>query len=339
VRRQRPAAERRPGRWRRRLAALALGVAVAIVAVWASLPPIAELARETPRSTAYMRFRAHELGLPDGTFSTDPTPLDRIGPLVTCAIVKAEDGSFFEHNGFDVPQIRRAFERVAQGGPAFGASTLSQQLARNLFLTPQRSVLRKSREALLTYELERSLPKRRILELYLNVVEWGADAWGVGPAARAYFQKPPEALDAFEASVLASLLAAPRAALTGANLDRAIGVQRRVLQQLYASDLIDDAERASAFGRSSALRGALAQGTPLPEALRLASAAPPSPKPPPMKQLGPPLPRAEALATSCGHAHELAYRARFLEQMNARPPSPSTQPGQAPPPIASSRTP
>ncbi|HEU4404515.1 MAG TPA: biosynthetic peptidoglycan transglycosylase [Polyangiaceae bacterium] len=300
-------------RWRRGLAALALGALAAALAFWASLPPVGELASAMPRTTAYMRLRAREAGRPDDAYAVEPTPLGRVSPLVACAVVKAEDGSFFEHEGFDTAQIRRALGRAARGGPALGASTLSQQLARNLFLSPERTALRKLREATLTYALERRLPKPRLLELYLNVVEWGPELWGVGPAARAYFGKAPEGLDAFEASLLAGLLAAPRAPLAGANLERVAGVQRRVLLQLYASDLVDVGEYAAAIGRVSALRAALGRGLPLPEALREAAAAAPSRALPTLAQLGPPLARAEALETHCGRAHEQAYRARYLE--------------------------
>lgn len=296
---------------------LALVVVTTLLALWASMPSVGVLAVETPRSTAYMRLRARERGAPEDALSIAPTPIGGISALAVCAIVKAEDGTFFEHGGFDAAQIKRAFGRAAKGGPTLGASTISQQLARNLFLSPERTVLRKLREAWLTYEIEQRLPKPRILELYLNVVEWGPDLWGAGPAARAYFGKPVETLDAFEASLLAGMLAAPRVPLSGANLERATGVQRRVLFQLYVSDLIDLAEYATALGRVNALHAALSQGRPLPEALLSVADAPPSSSRPAIAQLGPPISHAEALGAHCGHAHELAYRARYLEHRAA----------------------
>ncbi len=300
---------------------VAAALAVAPLALWATLPSVGPLAAETPRSTAYMRLRARERGLPEGAFAPEPTPLANVSPLAACAIVKAEDGSFFEHDGFDRAQIRRSLGRAWRGGPALGASTLSQQLARNLFLGPERSALRKAREAMLTRALERRLPKARVLELYLAVAEWGPGVWGVGPAARAYFDKAPAGLDAFEGAFLAGLLAAPLAPLAGANLERAAGVQRRVLGQLYASDLIDGEALDAALGRANALRAALAGGAPLPGALRQAALAPPAPRPRSLAQLGPPVPPADAIASRCGRAHEMAYRARYLEQHRAAPPA------------------
>jgi monofunctional biosynthetic peptidoglycan transglycosylase len=127
------------------------------------------------------------------------------------AVVAAEDARFVEHEGFDWPAIQKALEENQRRGKVVsGASTISQQLAKNLFLSGERSWLRKGQEAAITWMLEQTLPKRRILELYLNVAEWGEGVFGAEAAARHHFGRPAHALDAREAAWLAVVLPSPR---------------------------------------------------------------------------------------------------------------------------------
>jgi membrane peptidoglycan carboxypeptidase len=129
---------------------------------------------------------------------------------VVGAFLTAEDGGFRRHQGFDVEMIRRALAHdLAMGSLSKGASTLSQQVAKNLFLTPERTIARKLAELVLTWRLEEVLGKDRILELYLNIVELGPNLRGIGAAASRYFGKPAEALTPLEAAHLASLLPNP----------------------------------------------------------------------------------------------------------------------------------
>ena len=125
------------------------------------------------------------------------------------AVVAAEDMSFFSHHGFDTHELRIAAREAFQGKRVRGASTITQQLAKNLWLSPSRSPLRKAREIVLTWQLERHLTKQRILELYLNVAQFGPGVFGVEAAAHAYFDGPAVALDRNQAAQLAAGLSRP----------------------------------------------------------------------------------------------------------------------------------
>lgn len=136
--------------------------------------------------------------------------LAEIGPLVPRAVVAAEDIGFYSHAGFDLEEMKEASENnFSAGRLKRGGSTITQQLAKNLFLTPERTYARKLRELLYTVELERDLSKQRIMELYLNVVEWGPDIHGIGAAAATYFGKSPIDLRPEEAAWLAGILRGP----------------------------------------------------------------------------------------------------------------------------------
>jgi len=137
--------------------------------------------------------------------------LNQISPDMVHAIILAEDDRFYEHHGFDLEQIQIAFERNWKKKQyVYGGSTITQQLARTLFLRPHKSILRKIKEAVLTVYLETTLPKKRILELYLNVIEWGNGIFGVETASQAYFHKSSADLTPDEAVALASVLPSPR---------------------------------------------------------------------------------------------------------------------------------
>lgn len=135
--------------------------------------------------------------------------LDRIAADMQLAIVAAEDQLFFQHSGFDLNSIRQARAQAAAGGRVRGASTLSQQTSKNLFLTPHRSMLRKGLEAWLTFWLELACSKARILELYANIVEFGPGIYGVEAAAQHYFQRPASDLTARQSAQLAAVLPNP----------------------------------------------------------------------------------------------------------------------------------
>jgi monofunctional biosynthetic peptidoglycan transglycosylase len=124
----------------------------------------------------------------------------------------AEDASFFSHRGFAADEIREALDKaVKELDLPRGASTITQQLAKNLWLSPSRNPIRKVKEAVLTWQLERALTKRRILELYLNVVEFGPGVYGAEAAARHYFRKPAAELTEHDAAQLAAALPRPSA--------------------------------------------------------------------------------------------------------------------------------
>jgi monofunctional biosynthetic peptidoglycan transglycosylase len=136
------------------------------------------------------------------------TPWDRISPYLAIAIVAAEDQKFPFHHGFDFDSIAQALEE--KNRPRRGASTISQQVAKNLFLWPGRSYIRKGLEAYLTLLIESFWPKRRILEIYLNVAEFGPGTFGAEAASREFFAKPASGLSLWEASLLAAVLPSPK---------------------------------------------------------------------------------------------------------------------------------
>lgn len=166
-----------------------------------------------PSQTAFMqasldRLRARD---PEARLKHHWVPYERISPLLKRSVVAAEDAKFIEHEGFDWEAIHKALERNERKGRVVaGASTISQQLAKNLFLSGERSWLRKGQEAAITWMLEAALPKRRILELYLNFAEWGDGVFGAEAAARHHFGRSAAALSAEQAAWLAAILPSPR---------------------------------------------------------------------------------------------------------------------------------
>jgi monofunctional biosynthetic peptidoglycan transglycosylase len=138
-------------------------------------------------------------------------PLARISPYAIKAVIIAEDDKFWSHEGFDFTAIQKALEKdLKKGKLKAGGSTISQQLAKNLYLSPSKNPIRKIKEAILTWRIERHLSKRRIIEIYLNVAEWGEGVFGIEAAANRYFGKPALLLSAEEAAKLAAVLPNPR---------------------------------------------------------------------------------------------------------------------------------
>ncbi|AMO37714.1 monofunctional biosynthetic peptidoglycan transglycosylase [Thauera humireducens] len=169
--------------------------------------------RFDPGSTSFMRMRLAELRQtdPKATLRHQWVPYERISVHLKRAVVAAEDDRFLDHEGFDWEGIQRALERNERKGRlAAGGSTISQQLAKNLFLSPSRSWLRKAQEAVITVMIERTWDKRRILEVYLNVVEWGNGLFGAEAAARRYYGVPASQLGPGQAARLAVMLPNPR---------------------------------------------------------------------------------------------------------------------------------
>ena len=141
----------------------------------------------------------------------DFTPYRKIPLSLKSAVMAAEDLGFFSHRGFSTRHIRGSLiENLKAGKVVRGASTITMQLAKNLFLSPERTLSRKLEEALITVALEQNLDKKRILEIYLNIIEWGNGIYGIGPATRYYFGKHPAELSPVESAFLASIIARPR---------------------------------------------------------------------------------------------------------------------------------
>lgn len=217
-------------RWGRRLL-LAAVLACGVYLAW--LPDPTPLRTRPPKTTAYIELRrrqAEDAGRkfrPAWTF----VPADRISQSLKDAVLMSEDASFWRHKGVDWEAVREAASvNLARGRFAYGGSTITQQLARNLYLSPSKNPLRKAKEALIARRLEKTLGKRRILELYLNVAEWGPGVFGCEAAARRYFGKPAAELTYEEAAALASVLPSPR---KWHPVNRTRRVERRV-QRLLA---------------------------------------------------------------------------------------------------------
>lgn len=166
-----------------------------------------------PRETAFMAMRLAEIraSRPDARLAYTWIPYARISVEIKRAMIAAEDAKFIEHEGFDWDGIEQALEKNARRGHVVaGGSTITQQLAKNLFLSSQRSYWRKSEEALITLMLEAMLDKRRIFELYLNVIELGDGIFGIEAAAQRYFGIGAAALTAEQAARLAAMAPNPR---------------------------------------------------------------------------------------------------------------------------------
>lgn len=193
----------------RRLARGLLGLG--IVATLAGVLPILAMRWVPPVTSAFMLQKRWPFASGDercARVEYDWVPHTRIAPALFRAVLAAEDQRFAEHDGFDFHAIEEALED-AGSGPARGASTISQQVAKNLFLWPDKSVLRKLLEIAVTLPMEALWPKSRIMEIYLNIAEWGPGIFGVEAASRHHFSKPASRLTQREAALLAVALPNP----------------------------------------------------------------------------------------------------------------------------------
>ncbi len=212
-------------------------VLVGAVVVWlgyefVTFPSISKLRTENPATSSMIEYRlgqAREENREPRKFMVWQ-PIEQISPNLQKAVLAGEDSRFFEHDGFDWDAINKAWEEAQREGekeakaegdydpdswippmPSFkrGASTVTQQLAKNLYLSEDRNFLRKGREALYTYYLEKNLSKKRILEIYLNVIEWGDGIYGAEAASRVYFNKSASQLTPQEAAYLSAIIPSP----------------------------------------------------------------------------------------------------------------------------------
>ena len=186
----------------------------AVLFLWLlTMPNVSALRATNPTVTALMEARQAQAEAQGHIVGRHWiwVPLSRISPYLSQAVVTAEDASFFTHEGFDWEGIKdAALYNLDAGKLKRGGSTITQQLAKNLYLSSERSLLRKARETLITRSLEHHLTKERILEVYLNVAEWGQGVYGAEAAARHHFKKSSHNLTADEAAWLAAILPSPR---------------------------------------------------------------------------------------------------------------------------------
>jgi monofunctional glycosyltransferase len=205
-RRQRPVV-----RWILAIGCLALGAGILYHTF--ILIQIFRFKHVNPAETSLMKQREDEAAAHGQAVKHDQNwvPYNRISPALIRAVLAGEDSRFFDHSGFDWDEIEKAAKKDwEEKGFTRGASTISQQLAKNLFLSTSKNPLRKLHEALITWELERILGKRRILELYLNVIEWGDGIYGAEAAARYYFGTSASSLGTDQAAFLAAIIPNPR---------------------------------------------------------------------------------------------------------------------------------
>ncbi|HEX8422361.1 MAG TPA: transglycosylase domain-containing protein [Pyrinomonadaceae bacterium] len=207
-------------------------IVLAMIYELATFPRVGRLRDNNPETTAMIETRmqeARERGEQPKRVQ-QWVPLERISIHLQRAVLAGEDSNFATHNGFDYDAIQKAWDQAQRDAakeakqqgedesswipamPSFkrGASTVSQQLAKNLYLTTERSFVRKAREAAITYFMEKNLSKRRILEIYLNVIEWGDGIYGAEAAARTYFRKSAADLTPDEAAFLSAIIPNPR---------------------------------------------------------------------------------------------------------------------------------
>jgi monofunctional biosynthetic peptidoglycan transglycosylase len=222
--------------WRSILALLAFGFGCAAYA-YLTLPNVRLLRTHNPDTTAFIDLRAREARARGERPKRVQrwVAYSRISPSLKRAVLVAEDSAFWQHDGVDYEQLKESMEiNLARMEFARGASTITQQLAKNLYLSPSKNPVRKLRELMIARRLEAELSKQRILELYLNVVEWGDGVYGAEGAARTYFRKPASQVTEDEAALLAASLRNPRLLSPGRPTARLRWLQQMILRRMGA---------------------------------------------------------------------------------------------------------
>jgi monofunctional biosynthetic peptidoglycan transglycosylase len=245
----------RAGRWLLAAALAALAAAavyVAAAAIEVQTYPVRELARTAPKRTALMREREREARARKRPYSIDRrwVPYGRISPALRRAVLIAEDDAFFSHGGLDWNEIQAsARKNLERGRVVRGGSTITQQLAKNLYLGSARTPARKLKEALLAVRIERALTKQRIFELYLNTIEWGDGIYGIEAASRRYFGVPAAGLSPRQAVLLAAVIVHPRrhsVVNPGRRVERRV---RMIASRMRRRGFLDADQYAAAIGR------------------------------------------------------------------------------------------
>jgi monofunctional biosynthetic peptidoglycan transglycosylase len=182
--------------------------------IYLTLPDVRPLAKENPKTTAFMEIRKAQAagdGREKFTIRQQWIPYNRISPLLRRAVIVTEDAAFFDHDGIDLDELKASLEKNWEEGQFLrGGSTITQQLAKNLYLSESRNPMRKVTELLIARRLEVALTKQRIFEIYLNMIEWGDGIFGCEMAARTYFGKSCASLDIQEAAMMAGAIINPR---------------------------------------------------------------------------------------------------------------------------------
>jgi penicillin-binding protein 1A len=228
--------------------------AAALAYAWLTLPPLESLERMEPSLITRMYDKDSNLLREFYVERRVWTPLERVPPRQVQAVLAIEDRDFWTHDGVNLSAIGSSLLSAVSGKRMRGASTLTQQLAKLVFLSPERSVTRKLREILLALRIERTYTKREILELYLNQVYLGAGAYGFGAAAERYFSRPLDSLDLARQATLAALLQRPEYLRPDTHPQRALARRNLVLRQMAVVAAIPKAQADSAAAGPLALR-------------------------------------------------------------------------------------
>ncbi len=253
--------------------------------VYLSTPDVRSLRSDNPASTAFMELRAREARAKGEQARKEQrwVPYRRISQNLIRAVLVTEDAKFWKHDGLDYEQIKESMEiNLERGEFARGASTITQQLAKNLYLSPSKNPVRKLRELLISRRLEAELSKQRILEIYLNVIEWGEGIYGAEAAARRYFGKSASQLSQPESALLAAAIANPRVMNPGQPTARLRRRQAMVLRRIGYVEPPPVIAPASTEGPAEAEIPTIAPVSGLPGAEVL----PGQPVPPPKKPGG-----------------------------------------------------
>ena len=214
----------------------AAGIGFAFLAyIYLTLPDIRSLASQNPDTTAFIELRASQAHAEGRVAKREQrwVSYEQISPNLKRAVLVSEDSAFWQHDGVDMEQLKASIEKdLERGRMVRGGSTITQQLAKNLYLSPSRNPIRKLRELIISRRLEAALTKRRILELYLNVVEWGDGIYGAEAAARTYFHRSAATLGPGESALLAGALVNPRLLVPSHPSTRLLRRQRIILSRM-----------------------------------------------------------------------------------------------------------
>ncbi len=254
--------ERMRARGPLRNVAVVVGALIAVPACWIGisllfLPSVALL--KNPRTSLVITVK--DWNRKDHPFVLGPrnphwTPISAVPASLKKAVIAAEDANFYAHEGVDYEAIREAIKTDLQKGKLVrGGSTITQQVAKNVFLSREKTISRKIKEFVLARRLDDALTKSRILELYLNAVELGPMVYGVGHASLYYFGKPPSSLTVRESAFLASMLPGPKVYDPYRKLDRVVRRSDRILKRMFAAKMISGEEYKEALAEIPNIAG------------------------------------------------------------------------------------
>lgn len=228
--------------------AASAGVAWYIVKISEDLPSMVEVANPRSSLPSILYDRNNEIIARLFIENRTPLELHQISPWLVKSVLAAEDSAFYQHGGIRIGSILRAlWIDLVEGGKIQGASTITQQLARNLFLSQEKSVTRKAKEIIIAMRMEKLFSKDKLLELYLNTINFGHGAWGAETAARTYFNKSAKDLDLAQSAILAGLIANPGRYNPLSHINNAKSRQNYVLGRMELLGWIDEGQRKAAY--------------------------------------------------------------------------------------------